>query len=460
MDVVSAAASIGAIVELTGKVVSYLSSVKNAPKERKRWALEASNLANALLNLQFRLEEAEPHEPWYTAVRALSVENGLLDQYKVALENLYSKVVVDGGTFSKIGGAVAWKFTQKDVTEIMSRLERLQHIVQIALEHDHLYVLAHPPFGVQRLTRASKLARAIKDVSNTIQNDTKSIRAATMAIDDKVTTVQDEHNRKRNLEILEWLSPAIHWATHQDIIDRRQEGTGQWFVDDPAFDNWVKIPGSTLLCPGIPGAGKTMMASIALDHLLKKQSNDISLACLFCNHKSQDREGVDELFAAMLKQLLHARPSLPESMIALYQGHTVKKTRPSLQEVLRELHVQLASPRATFLVVDALDECSDRHGARGRFMKELLTLSEKFDLNLMVTSRFIPDVMEAFSNAVRLEVRASRDDVKRYVTGRIPVLPKCIGRDAGLQQLVQERIAETVDGMLVYHYHSGWISGC
>jgi hypothetical protein len=39
---------------------------------------------------------------------------------------------------------------------------------------------------------------------------------------------------------MEWLSPTDFPAQQRDIIIRRQEGTGQWFVDSPEFKRWLQ----------------------------------------------------------------------------------------------------------------------------------------------------------------------------------------------------------------------------
>src|ERR1700712_2119883 len=92
MDPLSAAASIIAVLQLTGTVIGYLNDVKNAPKECQQCTIEASNLQSLLLNLRYRMEQGQAGDPWFTAVRALNIENGPLDQYKQALEQLLSRV--------------------------------------------------------------------------------------------------------------------------------------------------------------------------------------------------------------------------------------------------------------------------------------------------------------------------------------------------------------------------------
>lgn len=69
MDSLSVAASIISIVQLTGEVIKYFNPTQNL-----------------LINLLYHLNEGKDRPPWYIAIRALSVENGPLDQYKQALE--------------------------------------------------------------------------------------------------------------------------------------------------------------------------------------------------------------------------------------------------------------------------------------------------------------------------------------------------------------------------------------
>lgn len=137
MDPVSLTASIIAILQLTSTVVGYLNEVKDAPKDRARCATEASNLFNLLNNLRYRLEEADTNQAWYTAIRALAVRDGPLDQYKLALEQLQPKVSSSSG-IAKVGNVLLWKFSKQEVNLILSRMERLKTLIQIALEMDHL----------------------------------------------------------------------------------------------------------------------------------------------------------------------------------------------------------------------------------------------------------------------------------------------------------------------------------
>ena len=139
MDPLSVTASIIAILQLTSKVIEYLNDVKDAPKDRAQCAIEASNLYNLLTMLRYRLEEGASNERWYQAVRALGVEHGPLNQYKLLLEQLQAKIIKERG-MKKVGYLFLWKFIKEEVLEILARIERLKTLVQIALEMDHLSV--------------------------------------------------------------------------------------------------------------------------------------------------------------------------------------------------------------------------------------------------------------------------------------------------------------------------------
>jgi zona occludens toxin (predicted ATPase) len=105
MDPLSATASVIAILQLLGKVVGYLTDVKDTLKERAKCAVEASNLHSLLLNLRFRLKEGNANTSWYTAVQALAVKNRPLNQFKQALELLQNKIT-DRGQLKKAGEAL------------------------------------------------------------------------------------------------------------------------------------------------------------------------------------------------------------------------------------------------------------------------------------------------------------------------------------------------------------------
>jgi hypothetical protein len=137
MDGLSAAASVIAVLQLTVSVIGYLNDVQNASKECRQCTIEVSNLQSLLINFRYRLEQSRDDAPWFTAIRAIYVENGPLDQYKQALEQLLSMVEIQHGV-QNVKRRLLWNFKKEEIVSILARMERLKSLVSIALEDDHL----------------------------------------------------------------------------------------------------------------------------------------------------------------------------------------------------------------------------------------------------------------------------------------------------------------------------------
>ncbi|MCJ1468158.1 hypothetical protein MMC07_006786 [Pseudocyphellaria aurata] len=422
MDPLSVTVSIIAILQLSCKVLGYMHDVKDAPNDRARCGIEASNLNVLLASLILRLEEGSFDEPCYSAVQALGAKSGPLDQFKRALEQLQAKMT-DGGRLKKLTSGLMWRFSKEEITGILARMERLKTLVQIA-----------------------KLSQAIKKLADMTYSNTEAAKSGLDAI-------RQHQDHAVHEQLMGWISTTDFPAQQSDLIACRQEGTGQWFLDAPEFTRWLHGPNVTLCCPGSPGAGKTMITAIVIDHLLQAvgSGGDIGVAYVYFNYKAQVNQNASSLLAAILKQLVQSRPSLAEPIEHLHMQHADRGTKPSLEEIFGALQTVLANHSIVYIAIDALDECPNRDGTRRQFLAKLRDLQGKnrIDLRLVVTSRFIPDILADFSAALTLEVRASDEDVKRFVAGQTDRLPGCIRRDKILQGMVQDKIVQAVDGMFV-----------
>lgn len=137
MDPLSITASVIAVLQLTNSVIGYLNDVNDAPKECQECTIEASNLQTLLTNLRYRLQQGNAGDPWFKEVKGLGVQNGPLDQYKEALEQLCAKLDSHDAA-KRLKRRLLWKFTKGEVKEILGKMERLKSLISIALENDHL----------------------------------------------------------------------------------------------------------------------------------------------------------------------------------------------------------------------------------------------------------------------------------------------------------------------------------
>ena len=261
---------------------------------------------------------------------------------------------------------------------------------------------------------------------------------------------RQQETRERQQErdtVLSWLTPIDYAAQQQDFIGRRQAGTGQWLLDSVDFQTWLYTDRQTLFCPGIPGAGKTIITSIVVEELTTRFRNDksIGIAYLFCNFRQKDEQNAQELLATLLKQLSKEQSSLPESIKSLYDKHKKERTRPSIDEISRTLQSVASTYSRVIIIIDALDECQVSDGCRKKFLTEIFSLQIKTGANLFVTSRFIPDITEKFNGSTILEIRAHNEDVRQYLDGRISQSGQKLLETH--REEVKTEITKAVDGM-------------
>jgi len=186
-----------------------------------------------------------------------------------------------------------------------------------------------------------------------------------------------------------------------------------------------------------------------IDNLINQHCSNptVGIAYIYCNFRRKDGQKLNDLLASILKQLSETKSSLPEAAEELYKRHSSKRTRLSTDELSKTLQSIAGSYLTAFIVVDALDECQMSESCRTRFLDECFALQDRCGAKLFITSRFLPRITERFSKKDLLEIRAKKDDIERYLEGRISKLAGFVQRDRHLQKEIIKEISEAVDGM-------------
>jgi Cdc6-like AAA superfamily ATPase len=271
---------------------------------------------------------------------------------------------------------------------------------------------------------------------------------------DRLDQLHDLQDREYRQVILNWLTLIDYGAQQSEYIARRLTGTGRWLLDSKEFRKWLTETNQVLFCPGIPGAGKTIVTSIVVDHLCTIFQNDssIGIAYLYCNYRQQHEQKAVHLLLSLLKQLLQKRPSVPEAVKRLYEHR--KDTVPSLHEISIVLHSVVADYSRVFIIIDALDECQASDGSRRRLLSEILSLQARTGANLFATSRFISEIMEEFKRSIVLEIRANNEDVLRYVDERMS--QSIISEYPDLHDAIRLETVKAVDGVYAHPSINMW----
>src|SRR3981189_160315 len=145
--------------------------------------------------------------------------------------------------------------------------------------------------------------------------------------------------------------------------------------------------------------------SIVVDHLRKlykdQPDGGIGVACIYCNYKEQDVQTLISLTASIWMQLVQGKAVIDDDVKKLYKENIDKDTRPNLREVSKILKKEIHKYKKVYVVVDALDECTDDY-SRETLIEQIRGLQPT--VSLMATSRFFDSIARIFAGASILEI--------------------------------------------------------
>ncbi|KAM0258573.1 hypothetical protein ACHAQJ_003744 [Trichoderma viride] len=251
----------------------------------------------------------------------------------------------------------------------------------------------------------------------------RRVKDSLSALEQHVVQLKLQASKSEDTEILDWLTKHDYGLQYSDFLKRRQPGTGQWLLHSDEYRLWRETPNQTLFCPGIPGAGKTIMASIIVEDLYTCfNDGDTGIAYIFCNFRRGDEQHLEDLTASLLKQLSQGQSPLPESLKTSYEKHKGKGTRPGFDEIFQILFSTATMYSRSFFIIDALDECQISQDCRNKFLDAVFSIQKKAKLNLCITSRHIPEIEERFTDCTILQIHADAEDMQRYLQDHISEL--------------------------------------
>ena len=460
MDPLSITASTIAIIQISSDIIGYINGATGATKERKRLRDEIRSCEFILRRLNDEASDAEEWSAWSATIKALEGPDAPLSRLQSALNAVKAKLEPKKGLKNAFV-TLKWPFDEKEIEKLISAIEREKSLLDLALTNDCRKLIQEIKKGSQE--NGKQLAELIDCMNKSSEENETNFAKLKDGLDyiqgSQVVLKHDLHHlhdceqireaAQLRQTVLDWLTPIEYTAQQNDFLGRRQIGTGLWLLDSAEYQTWLKTDKRTLFCPGIPGAGKTIITAIVIDNLITRFQNDpsIGVAYLYCNFRRKDEQKAQDLLASLLKQLSQERSSLPDSVKALYDQHKDKRTRPSFEEISRALYSVATTYLRVFIIVDALDECQQSEGCRTTFLTEIFNFQAKSGANIFATSRFIPEITERFEGSIPLEIRASEHDVRTYLDGHTSHLPSFVGRSPDLQEEIKAKIVKAVDGM-------------
>ncbi|EDN91972.1 hypothetical protein SS1G_07834 [Sclerotinia sclerotiorum 1980 UF-70] len=387
MDPLSISASLIAVLQITGSLISfcydYRQGAKHASKEIVQIQDELNSLKGLLDSLLKLAEKSEADGKQLSTFELLLKDDGPLSMCKLELENLREKLEKGGvGKNGWIGlkNVLVWPLKEGEVRKTLSVLERLKSTLLLGLSADQTNLALN--------------------LTNRIENQ-----------------FADQTRR----HIYEWLAAPDPFLTHAATLKKHQPNTGAWFLTSKQYEEWSFGGGSFLWLYGIPGSGKTVLCSTIIEHLVGQvqQHATIALAYFYFDFNGDLTGALKSLIA----QLSAQSNNIPRPLTDLFEESRLRKSTSPTDEALLECFRNiLLSFHHVYITFDALDEA-----ARKEEVLSFISTIKSWQyqrLRLLVTSRQLAEIEDVLSPLVsdRLCLQDSisaRVDIKYFVSEKM-----------------------------------------
>ncbi|PVH79019.1 hypothetical protein DL98DRAFT_421132 [Cadophora sp. DSE1049] len=258
--------------------------------------------------------------------------------------------------------------------------------------------------------------------------------------------------RKRRL--LSRLSTVGFEYKHQKLKALRYEGTGTWLIEDKKYEQWKSSAQSAVLCcHGIPGCGKSVLASSIVDSLIASTT----AMYYYCDYSDKRTLDPANLFGTLARQALERLESIPEALATAiektaHDGDRLTDSSCAL-EFLRRGIEPCEDP--IYISIDGLDELTEQsqkaicHGLKelmnGDLVPIRLFLTGREDLSSLLA---IPSTVPFTPISITPSVITS--DIRNFVqasTRRRIIEGTLVLQDPNLEGLIVNVLVSGAQGM-------------
>ncbi|KAK5085748.1 hypothetical protein LTR05_005036 [Lithohypha guttulata] len=274
--------------------------------------------------------------------------------------------------------------------------------------------------------------QAVKQTGNSYGSQTVSGHARAVfgnVIVNNVYSVPNAAETNLRTAVLEWLSPLTFRRLHEEIRDKaiqkddsnqaRTSGeySGRWLLESDTLDDWRSRRIRKLWIHGMPGAGKSVLASIIIDHLLSisqalPKESSFKVAFLYLSYKEQ--HSLVHLLGSIIRQAVQDDEKLPDPVLEAFKRSRNRGDEPPTQKDLSIMLADLVQLKPLYIVIDGLDEC--HRETRASLVKLLQPHGfQDLKLNLLISSRLLDEFETLARGFERVNIRADSRDIDIFI---------------------------------------------
>ena len=322
--------------------------------------------------------------------------------------------------------SLRWPFTSSEVEELLEEIERHKANLSLALAADALSEL------LRALSTQDKICETVYGIERKLNRIALNDQRRQIIASFGSTDPRKNHDMSRKL-----------W----------RPSTGLWLTNGTEFQGWLTNKSAdNIWCYGIPGSGKTVLASAVIEEVLKRCNDYVAAAYYYCDYKDVETQDPVNILGSLAQQLIVRSERCFQESESFYDVHASGKqvSTSYCPDELRDLILQMSSFfNQTMVVVDGLDEC----GKNTTIVVELLSSLSKSDISSVQTLFFSRDeieIRETLTDYTLLPIAAEKGDLQLYVAAELATRMELKGLhidNKSIKEHIMDRLVNGANGM-------------
>jgi Cdc6-like AAA superfamily ATPase len=182
----------------------------------------------------------------------------------------------------------------------------------------------------------------------------------------------------------------------------------------------MAVQNSRLWLHGIPGAGKTILASLVIEEALKNADKEHAVAFFYCDYKNVASQRPVNILGSIASQIARQDEQCLHTLEDYYRSCNPQGSlqRSPKADDLRDLILHMATFfKDISIIVDGLDECGKTTVAAVELLDSFSSSGENIKtLFLSREEQHIKDILNAH---VQISIAARSSDLKLYVASEM-----------------------------------------
>lgn len=441
-DPLSVSASIAGLVTLAdvvfGRTYKYVKAVKKAPKEISALSNQIGALYGILSNLHLVSLQLE-HERADSTTRIHHINScyQTLEHVKSILDKDDTSSTHDE-RLETLKRRLRWPFSSPEVKDLIAEIERHKTTLGLALNVDCMSGL------LQALSKHDEIRNAVEGMRTELKERHEAETRITI-------------NKERQ-DILTSFAMVDPRSNHDMSRKLRSPGTGLWLTEGEEFQQWLESEHARLWFYGIPGAGKTVLASSVIEEALRRSSPRAAVAFFYCDYKNADTQDLSNILGSLAQQFAKQDEDSFAKLRNFYETcnpehrTNVEYECEALLDLVRAVALVFDS---AMIIVDGLDECGTKTSS---VVESLIRLhdGENTTIKTLFLSRDEIEIRERLEDYTKVSIAARSSDLRLYVAAEIDLRTRKKRlriKDQSLKEYILERLVEGAEGMYVLSFY-------